>query len=70
VGTRPIRELHVWNEHLEAPPEVRKRRLEFPLMVQRLAERQVRPDEARRIVEPFGDTQRFLGKLLRLLHLE
>ena len=70
VGTRPIRELHVRIEHLEAPPKVRKRRLELPLEVQRHAERHVRPDETGRIVKPFGDTQRLLGKMLRLLHLE
>ena len=28
------------------------------------------PDETGRIAEPFGDTQRLLGKMLRLLHLE
>ena len=70
VGTRPIRELHVRIEHLEAPPKLRKRRLEFPLVVQRHAERHVRPDETGRIVKPFGDTQRLLGKMLGLLHLE
>ena len=70
VGTRPIRELHVRIEHLEAPPKVRKRRLELPLVEQRHAERHVRPDETGRIVKPFGDTQRLLGKMLRLLHLE
>ena len=70
VGTRPIRELHVRIEHLEAPPKVRKRRLELPLVVQRHAERHVRPDETGRIVKPFGHTQRLLGKMLRLLHLE
>ena len=70
VGTRPIRELHVRIEHLEAPPKVRKRRLELPLVEQRRAERHVRPDETGRIVKPFGDTQRLLGKMLRLLHLE
>jgi hypothetical protein len=50
VGTRPIRELHVLIEHLEAPPKVRKRQLELPLAVQRHAERHVRPDETGRIV--------------------
>ena len=70
VGTRPIRELHVRIEHLEAPPKVRKRRLELPLPEQRRAERHVRPDETGRIVKPFGHTQRLLGKMLRLLHLE
>src|ERR1700730_3253834 len=44
VGTRPIRELHVLIEHLEAPPKVRKRQLKLPLAVQRHAERHVRPD--------------------------
>jgi len=57
-------------EHLEAPPKVRKRRLKFPLAVQRHADRHVRPDETGHIPEPFGDTQRLLGKMLRLLHLE
>jgi hypothetical protein len=70
MGTRPIRELHVRIEQLEAPPKVRKRRLEFPLVELRRAERRVRPDETGRIVKPFGDTQRLLGKMLRLLHLE
>ena len=70
MGTRPIRELHVRIEHLEAPPQVRKRRLELPLPVQHHAERHLRPDEAGRIVKPFGDAQRLLGKMLRLLHLE
>jgi hypothetical protein len=37
---------------------LRKRRLEFPLKEQRRAECDVRPDEAGRIVEPFGHTQR------------
>jgi hypothetical protein len=31
MGTRPIRELHVRIEELEAPPKVRKRRLELSL---------------------------------------
>jgi hypothetical protein len=44
VGTRPIRELHVRIEHLEASPKLRKRRLELPLVEQRNAERRVRPD--------------------------
>ena len=70
MGTRPIRELHVRIEQLEAPPKVRKRRLELPLEEQRHAERHVRPDETGRIVKPFGHTQRLLGKMLRLLHLE
>ena len=70
VGTRPIRELHVRIEQLEAPPKVRKRRLELPLKVQRHAERHVPPDETGRIAKPFGHTQRLLGKMLRLLHLE
>ncbi len=70
VGTRPIRELHVRIEQLEGPPIVRKCRLEFPLVEQRRAERDVRPDETGRIVKPFGDMQRLLGKMLRLLHLE
>src|SRR5271157_386534 len=30
MGTRPIRELHVRIEQLEAPPKLRKRRLELP----------------------------------------
>ena len=29
----------------------------------------MRPDETGRIVKPFGDTQRLLGKMLRLCHL-
>ena len=70
VGTWPIREEHVWIEQLEAPPKVRKRRLEFPPVVQHHAERQVPPDETGRIAEPFGDMQRLLGEMLRLLHLE
>ncbi len=70
MGTRPIRELHVRIEQLEAPPKLRKRRLELPLVVQRLAERLVRPDEAGRIVKPFGNTHRLFGKMLRPLHLK
>jgi hypothetical protein len=70
VGTRPIQELHVRIEHLEATPKVRKRRLEFPLGPQRRAERRMRHDETGRIAEPFGDTQRLHGKMLRLLHLK
>jgi hypothetical protein len=70
VWTRPIRELHVRIEHLEAPTKVRKRRLEFPLVERRRAARHVPPDETGRIVTPFGDMQRLLGKMLRLLHLE
>jgi hypothetical protein len=70
VGTRPIWELHVRIKQLEAPPQARKRRLELPLLAQHPAERLVRPDETGRIVKPFGDTQRLLGKMLRLLHLE
>jgi hypothetical protein len=70
VGTRPIRELHVRIEHLEAPPKVRKCQLEFPLPVKRRAERLVRADETGRIVKPFGDTQRLFGKVLRLLQLK
>jgi hypothetical protein len=69
VGTRPIRELHVRIEQLKAPPKVRKRRLEFALEEQHRAERQVRPDETGRIVEPFGDPQLLLGKMLGILHL-
>ena len=38
MGTRPVRELHVRIEHLEAPPKVRKRRFEFPLVEQRRAD--------------------------------
>ena len=70
MGTRPIPELHVRIEHLETPPKLRKRRLELPLEEQRHAERHVSPNETGRIAEPFGDTQRLLGKMLRLLHLE
>jgi hypothetical protein len=70
VGPRPIREQHVRIEHLKAPPKARKRRLEFPLPPQRRPERHVSPDETGRIVKPFGHTQRFLGKMERLLHLE
>jgi len=70
MGTRPIRELQVRTEHLEATPKVRKRRIEFALEEQHLAERCVRPDQTGRIVKPFGHTQRLLGKMLRLLHLE
>ena len=57
-------------EHLEAPPKVRERRLEFPPVAQHRAECHVRPDETGRIVKPFGDMQRLLGKMLRLLHIE
>ena len=70
VGTRPIGELHVRIEQLEAPPKVRKRRLELPLGEQRHAERHLPPDKTDRIAEPFGHSQRLLGKMLRLLHLE
>jgi hypothetical protein len=70
VGTRPIRELHVRIKHLEAPPTVRKRRLELPLQEQHPAERGVRADETGRIAKPFGDTHCLLGKMLRLLHLK
>jgi hypothetical protein len=70
VGARPIRELHVRIEHLEAPPKVRKRRLELPLEEQHVAERPVRPDETGRIAKLFGDAHRLLGKMPRLLHLE
>ena len=69
VGARPIRELHVRNEHLGRSPELRKRRLELSSPVQRHAKRHVRPDETGRIVKPFGDTQCFFSKILRLLHL-
>ena len=48
---------------------MRKRRLEFPPVVQRRADRHVPPDETGRIVKPFGDMQRLLGKMLRLLQL-
>jgi hypothetical protein len=67
AGTRPIRKLHVRIEHLKAPPILRKRRLELPLVEEHRTERRVRPDETGRIVEPFGHTQRLLGKMLRLL---
>jgi hypothetical protein len=70
VGTRPIRELHVRIEHLEAPPTARKCRLEFPLEEQHRAECQVPPEETGRIVKPFGRTHRLLRKMLSLLHLE
>jgi hypothetical protein len=53
AGTRPIRELHIRIENLEAPPKVRKRRFELPLKEQRRADRRVRPDETGRIVKPF-----------------
>ena len=49
---------------------MRKRRLQLSSPVQRQAGRHVCPDKTGRIVEPFGDTQRLLGKMLRLLHLE
>ena len=42
----------------------------FPCQNSATAERHVPPDETGRIVKPFGDTQRLLGKMLRLLHLE
>ena len=67
METRPIGKLYVRIEQLEAPPKVRKRRLELPLPVQRRAERHVASGETGRIAEPFGDTQRLLGKILRLL---
>src|SRR6516225_5002695 len=70
METRPIGKLYVRIEQLEAPPKVRKRRLELPLVVHRVAQRHVRPDETGRFVKPFGHTQRLLGKMLRLLHLE
>jgi hypothetical protein len=70
VGTRPIRELHVRIEQLEGPLIVRKRRLELPPEGQRRAESHVRPDETGRVVEPFGDAQRLLSKMLRLPRLE
>ncbi|HMD66805.1 MAG TPA: hypothetical protein VKG22_09195 [Stellaceae bacterium] len=70
VGARPIRKQHARIEDLEAPPKVRKRRLEFPLEKQRHAERHVPPDQTGRIFKPFSHTQRFLGKMLRLLDLE
>jgi hypothetical protein len=70
MGTRPIRESHVRIEHLETPPKFGKRRLDFPLPEQHPAERHVRPDETSRIVKPFGYTQRLLGKVLRLFHIE
>ena len=50
--------------------KARKRRLELPLEEQRVAQRNVCPDETGRIAEPFGHPQRLLGKMLRLLHLE
>ena len=70
METRPIRKLHFRIEHLEAPPILRKRWLELSLPVERPAEPHVRPDQTGRIVKPFGHTQRLLGKMLRLLHLE
>jgi hypothetical protein len=70
VGTRPIRELRVRIEQLEAPPKVRKRRLEFSPAVQRCADRHVPADETGRIVKPFGHTQRLLSKMLSLPHLK
>ena len=70
VGTRPIPELHVRIEQLEAPPKLLKRRLELPLEEQRHAERPVRLDETGRIAKPFGDTHCLLGKMLGLLHLK
>ena len=68
MGTRPIRELHVRIEQLEAPPKLRKRRLELP-PIQQYAERHMRPDETGRIIMLFGYAQRLLGKMLGLLHL-
>ena len=70
MGTRPIREMHVRIEKLEAPQKLRKRRLEFPLIVERHTERHVPPDETGRIVKPFSHAQHLLGKMLRLLDLE
>jgi hypothetical protein len=71
MGTRPIpNPLLIRIEQLETPPKVRKPRLEFPLPVQRQAEPHVRPNETGRIVKPLGNTQRLLGKMLGLLHLE
>jgi len=37
VGTRPIRELHIRIEQLEAPPKLRKRRLELSVEKQHRA---------------------------------
>jgi hypothetical protein len=54
VGARPIRELHVRIEQLEASPKLRQRWLEFPLVVQHRADRHVPPDETGRIFKPFG----------------
>ena len=62
--------MHVRIEQLEALPIVPKRRLEFPLPKQHHSERHVPADETGRVTEPFGDTQRLLGKMLRLLRLE
>ncbi len=66
---RPAR-LHVRIEQLEALPIVRKRRLDLPLVEQRRTECHVPADGAGRVAKPFGDTQRLLSKMLRLLHLE
>ena len=69
MGARPIPEVHVRIEHLEAAPKVRKRLLELPLEIKGHAERHVPPDEMGRVVKPFGDTQRLLGKMLGLCDL-
>ena len=53
VGTRPIRELHLRIEHLEAPPKACKRRFELPLVEQRPGERHVPPDQTGRIVTAY-----------------
>jgi hypothetical protein len=69
VGPRPIRELHVRIEYLEAPPKLYKRWLDFPPVVQHQAERQVRPDEMAASPSRSATRQRLLSKMLRLLHL-
>ena len=54
MGTRPIpNPLLMRIEQLEAPPKVRKRRLEFPLPVQRQAEPHVRPNETGEVNQPW-----------------
>jgi hypothetical protein len=70
VATRQIPELHARIEELEAPPKLRQRRLEFPLVEEHHAERDVRRDETGRIAKPFGHAHCLLGKILRLFHLE
>ena len=66
MGTRPIRELHVRVEHLEATPKVRKRRLKFPLGRQHHAEGHARPDETAPPYSLFGAPTSLRDKLIKI----